>query len=459
MEKSTYGALTEMCTLEPDGDAARGPVAATVDHGHQVRSQVLDDDRRRIDKQNPDAAPALPISARSDCIVQAHLHAGHARAMAGQAESQSAPYMLGQCCSRWETPILDVELHGCISGDVGRRCHGGQSPCYGRQCKFELFVNIIRKILMINYKHLLYFTQVAKSGSVMRASEQLHVTPQTISGQIQLLEDRLGSALFSKSGRGLVLTEAGRLALGYAQDIFSLGAELEQAVHQHPTNRPALEFRIGVADALPKPIAYRLVEPATRLEEPVRLVCREWKLDSLLAELALHRLDLVLSDAPIPPSVSIKAFSHQLGASGQSFFASAPLAQQLPGVFPACLDGAPVLMPADDSATGQKLRDWFQTREIHPQVVGEFDDSALAMEFGSRGSGIFVGPTVLAQEICRQFGVTVLGEADGISVEYFAISVERRITHPCVIAITRSARQALFAGSGKSRSARRTPRS
>ncbi len=310
---------------------------------------------------------------------------------------------------------------------------------------------------MINYKHLLYFMQVAKAGSVMRASEQLHVTPQTISGQIQLLEERLGSALFSKSGRGLVLTEAGRLALGYAQDIFSLGAELEQAVHEHPNSRPALEFRIGVADALPKPIAYRLVEPATRMEEPVRLVCREWKLDSLLAELALHRLDLVLSDAPIPASVSIKAFSHQLGASGQSFFASAQLAQQLHGEFPACLEGAPVLMPADDSAAGQKLRDWFQTREIHPHVVGEFDDSALAMEFGSRGTGIFVGPTVLADEICRQFGVTVLGEADGISVAYFAISVERRITHPCVIAITRSARQALFAGSGKSRSARHTP--
>ena len=308
---------------------------------------------------------------------------------------------------------------------------------------------------MINYKHLLYFTQVARAGSVMRASEQLHVTPQTISGQIQLLEDKLGSALFSKSGRGLVLTEAGRLALGYAQDIFSLGAELEQAIHEHPNTRPALEFRIGVADALPKPIAYRLVEPATRLDDRVRLVCREWKLDSLLAELAMHRLDLVLSDAPIPASVSVKAFSHQLGASGQSFFASPDLVQAMAGVFPASLDGAPMLLPADDSAVGRKLRDWFQTREIHPNVVGEFDDSALAMEFGRRGDGIFVAPTVLAEDICRQFGVTVLGEADGISVEYYAISVERRITHPCVVAITRSARQALFAGTGKSRKARR----
>jgi len=298
----------------------------------------------------------------------------------------------------------------------------------------------------MNYKHLHYFMQVAKTGSVLGASERLHVTPQTISGQIQLLEDQLGSALFSKSGRGLVLTEAGRLALGYAEDIFSLGAELEQAVHEHPISRPALEFRIGVADALPKPIAYRLVEPATQLEEPVRLACREWKLDNLLAELAMHRLDLVLSDAPIPPSVSVKAFSHQLGASGQTFFAAPALASRFQQGFPQCLEGAPMLMPAQDSAAGQKLQSWFQARALHPHVVGEFDDSALATEFGRRGAGLFVAPTVLALDIAQQFGVTAIGQADGVMVEYFAISVERRITHPCVVAITRSARQALFAG-------------
>lgn len=309
----------------------------------------------------------------------------------------------------------------------------------------------------MNYKHLHYFMQVAKTGSVLGAAERLHVTPQTISGQIQLLEDQLGTALFGKSGRGLVLTEAGRLALGYAEDIFSLGAELEQAVREHPNSRPALEFRIGVADALPKPIAYRLVEPATRLEEPVRLVCREWKLDNLLAELALHRLDLVLADAPIPPTVSVKAFSHQLGASGQTFFAAPALAERYRADFPQCLEGAPVLMPAQDSATGQKLQSWFQARELHPHLVGEFDDSALATEFGRRGAGLFVAPTVLADDIARQFGVVAIGEADGITVEFFAISVERRITHPCVVAITRSARQALFAGTPSGARRRRKP--
>lgn len=298
----------------------------------------------------------------------------------------------------------------------------------------------------MNYKHLQYFMQVAKTGSVLGASKRLHVTPQTISGQIQLLEDQLGTPLFSKSGRGLVLTEAGRLALGYAEDIFSLGSELEQAVREHPNSRPALEFRIGVADALPKPIAYRLVEPATRLDEPVRLVCREWKLDNLLAELAMHRLDLVLSDAPMRSSVAVKAFSHQLGASGQSFFAAPALAARYTPGFPESLEHAPMLMPAQDSDAGQKLQSWFQARAIHPQIAGEFDDSALAMEFGRRGDGLFIGPTVLADDIERQFGVSAIGAADGVTVEYYAISVERRITHPCVAAITRSARQTLFAG-------------
>lgn len=298
----------------------------------------------------------------------------------------------------------------------------------------------------MNYKHLQYFMQVAKTGSVLGASERLHVTPQTISGQIRLLEDQLGTPLFDKSGRGLVLTEAGRLALGYAEDIFSLGAELEQAVRENQSSRPALEFRIGVADAMPKPIAYRLVEPATQLDEPVRLVCREWKLDNLLAELAMHRLDLVLSDAPMRSSVSVKAFSHQLGASGLTFFAPPALAARYVRGFPECLEHAPMLMPAQDSATGQKLQSWFQARAIHPHVVGEFDDSALATEFGRRGAGLFVGPTVLAHDIGQQFGMTAIGQADGVVVEYYAISIERRITHPCVVAITRSARQALFAG-------------
>ena len=307
----------------------------------------------------------------------------------------------------------------------------------------------------MNYKHLHYFMQVAKSGSVTRASAQLHLTPQTISGQIQILEEALGSALFTKSGRGLVLTETGRLALGYAEEIFSLGDELQETVHEHRGKGRTLEFRVGVVDVVPKSMAYRLVEPATQLPEPVRVVCREWKLDNLLAELALHRLDLVISDAPIPASISVRAFSHRLGTSGVSFFATPALRKRCGGAFPQCLDGAPMLLPSEDSALGQRLRAWFQGRSLRPRVVGEFDDSALAKEFGRRGAGIFVGPSVLAHEIEKQFNVKTLGVAAEVVDEYFAISVERRVTHPCVVAITQSARNELFAVPAKARRPRR----
>jgi LysR family transcriptional activator of nhaA len=207
----------------------------------------------------------------------------------------------------------------------------------------------------MNFKHLHYFWQVAKAGSVARASEQLHLTPQTISGQIGLLKADLGVPLFTKRGRNLELTDAGRRALAYAQDIFALGSELEQSMRNYPTGGRPVEFRVGVADAVSKTIAYRLIEPATRLPEPVRIVCREWKLDSLLAELAAHRLDLVIAGASIPPSVSVRAYNHRLGESGVSFFAAAGLAKSLRGKFPACLDSAPMLVPGADAAVRSRL--------------------------------------------------------------------------------------------------------
>jgi len=296
----------------------------------------------------------------------------------------------------------------------------------------------------VNYKHLHYFMQVAKLGGVLRASERLHMAPQTISGQIQLLEDSLGTKLFTKSGRGLALTEAGRMVLRYAEDIFSIGAELEEAVRSSTYQDRSIEFRIGVVDAVPKTIACRLIEPATQMAQPVRIVCREWKLDTLLAELALHRIDLVIADAPIPPSVSVRAFNHRLGSSGTSFFAAPGMLASCKGPFPACLDRAPLLLPVEESAVGQRLRAWLTSRSLHPRVVGEFDDSALAKAFGRRGLGIFVGPTVIEAEIERQFGVRSLGAAPEVVEEFFAITVERRITHPCVSAITAAARNDLF---------------
>lgn len=306
----------------------------------------------------------------------------------------------------------------------------------------------------MNYKHLHYFLHVAKLGGVLRASERLHLSPQTISGQIQLLEEGLGTPLFAKSGRGLVLTDVGRTVLGYAEDIFSIGAELEEAVRDYPRKGKRLDFRVGVADAVPKTIACRLIEPASQLPEPVRIVCREWKLDTLLGELALHRLDLVIADAPIPPGVSVRAFNHRLGSCGVSFFAAPSLLALCKGRFPACLDGAPLLMPADDSAVGQRLRAWLQAHALHPRVVAECDDSALAKEFGRRGMGIFVGPTVLERDIEKQYGVRALGATPEVVEEFFAISIERRITHPCVTAITEAARNELFAPTVRRRARR-----
>jgi len=300
----------------------------------------------------------------------------------------------------------------------------------------------------MNFKHLYYFWRVAKTGGVARASEQLHLTPQTISGQIGLLEEALRTPLFAKRGRNLELTEAGRFALGYAQDIFALGSELEESLRNYPTGGRPVDFRVGVADAVPKTIAYRLIVPATRLPESVRIVCREWKLDSLLTELAAHRLDLVIADASIPPSVSVRAYNHRLGESGTSFFASAQLLKSLKGKFPACLDGAPMLLPGQDAAVNARLERWFGANGLRPRVVGEFDDSALMKAFGQRGAGVFIGPTVLESEVKTQYGVKILGRTLEIIQEFFAISVERRVTHPCVLAITEAARDGLFVTSG-----------
>jgi len=307
----------------------------------------------------------------------------------------------------------------------------------------------------MNYKHLHYFFQVARLGGVLRASEHLRLSPQTISGQIQLLEESLGTPLFAKSGRGLALTDAGRMVLGYAEDIFSIGAELEEALRDHPRTDKLREFRVGVADAVPKTIACRLIEPAAQLPEPVRIICREWKLDMLLGELALHRLDLVIADAPIPPAVSVHAFNHKLGSCGISFYAAPSLLATCKGAFPDCLDRAPMLLPTEDSAVGQRLRGWLQSRSLHPRIVCECDDSALAKEFGRRGLGIFVGPTVLEQVIEKQYGVRALGATSEVMAEFFAITVERRITHPCVTAITETARNDLFAPPPTRRRARK----
>lgn len=296
----------------------------------------------------------------------------------------------------------------------------------------------------MNFKHLHYFWVTAKAGGIMRAGEQLHTTPQTLSGQIKLLEDWLGHKLFRKSGRNLELTEDGRVALGYADQIFSLGAELEAVVREARGGRRVLDFRVGVADSVAKSVAYRLLEPALSVAEPVRLICSEGKFPDLLAQLALQRLDLVIADEPMSRRMSVKAFNHPLGSTTMSFFAAPQLKAQLKGAFPQCLNGMPMLIQGAAASVRQQLEGWLTQHQIHPRIVGEFDDGALMTAFGREGRGVFMAPSVLEAETVAQFGVEVIGRTDELVEEFFAVSIERRITHPCVVAITDAARAQLF---------------
>lgn len=290
----------------------------------------------------------------------------------------------------------------------------------------------------INYKHLYYFWIVAKTGSIARASEQLHVTPQTISGQLSLFEQVHGETLFKKTSRRFELSEAGRLVLAYAEEIFALGQELEQVLQHHPTER-ALQLRVGVSDAVAKAVAYRLLEPALSLPQTMRMHCREGKLDDLLAELARHKLDIVIADTPMPPSAKVRGFNHPLGECGLSFFATAQLREAHPQPFPHCLDGAPVLLPGEDSALRSRLLHWFERQQIHPRIAGEFDDSALMSAFGEAGVGFFAKPSAIRERVVRQYNVAWVGSTDEVKEQFYAISVQRKITHPAVLAISQAA--------------------
>lgn len=309
---------------------------------------------------------------------------------------------------------------------------------------------------MINYKHLQYFWRVAKAGSLAKASNEIHVTPQTISEQLHELEAALGARLFQRRGRRLELTETGQLALDYAERIFSLGAEAE-AVLRGSSGAHTLHFRIGIADVVPKAMAHRLVEPAMHIGRPVHLTAREWKLDGLLAELAVHRLDMVIADTPTPPGTGVRAFNHRLGDTGMCFMAEPGLAARLVGKFPANLHRTPVLMPGQDTSLHGRLVRWFERQRVVPELVAEFDDAALMKAFGRAGLGVFASPSALAQEISKQYGVVQLGSTDEVRQEFFAISVERRTTHPCVRAIFDQAGASLPALAGDSREGASSP--
>ncbi len=295
----------------------------------------------------------------------------------------------------------------------------------------------------LNYHHLFYFWTVAREGSIVKASTTLRLSPPTISEQISALQQSLGAKLFEKQGRNLVLTDAGRVAFEYAEEIFTRGEELAEALSGRKGERMA-RFTIGIVDVVPKLIAYRLILPALKLDSPVRIICRESNSDVLVSQLAIRDVDLVISDAPLNPSLRIQAFSHLLGQSGLSFFAHPRLARQIKERFPKCLDGIPFLMPADNTDLRRSLEHWFEVRAVRPVIVGEFEDSALAAVFSEAAVGAFASPTSTETQVKRQYGLSVLGRARDITASYYAISLDRRLKHPAVVAISEFAHRSVF---------------
>ncbi len=295
----------------------------------------------------------------------------------------------------------------------------------------------------LNYHHLLYFWTVAREGTISAAGARLGLAQPTISSQLRVLERQLGQDLFVRQGRRLKLSEFGAVVYRYADEIFTLGEELQQAIRGHGPGR-AHPLHVGVADVVPKLIVYHLLVPAFQLEDTVRLVCSEGKVADLLAELALHKLDVVIADTPSQADSSFRVYNHLLGESGVTVFAVPKLATRLRRNFPASLDGAPFLLPTRNTALRRDLQRWLDDHDLHPRTVAEFEDSALLKACGQAGLGAFAGPSAIADAITRQYNVRAVGELPGIGEQFYAISGERRLHNPAVVAITEAARKTLF---------------
>ena len=295
----------------------------------------------------------------------------------------------------------------------------------------------------LNYHHLYYFWVIAKEGSITRATRELRLTQPTLSAQLRALENSVGEPLFDRVGRQLVLTPTGRVVQQYADEIFSLGRDLQQAVKSGESGR--LRLQVGIADVLPKLIAQQILLPVYRMSERVRLVCREDRPERLLAELAVHELDVVLTDAPLPPSVWVRAFNHLLGESPVALFAAPALARQCRARFPRSLADVPFLLPMEQTMLRRGVDSWLATHELRPPIVGEFEDSALLKTMGRAGIGVFAAPALMAEAIRSQYGCELVGHLDGVIERFYAISVERRIKHPAVAEICSAARKSLFA--------------
>jgi len=295
----------------------------------------------------------------------------------------------------------------------------------------------------INLKHLRYFWAVAAHGSIARASQVLHLTPQTISGQLRELEDQIGAKLFAKNGRNLILTDTGRLVFSYADDMFRISDELQDVLAGRSPGG-GLTLNVGIANVVPKLVTYRLLAPALAMEEPVRLVCVEKQLVDLLADLSVHKVDLVLADAPLNPALNIRAYNHPLGESPVSFFAAKGQGARWREGFPQSLEAAPMLMPTGSSALRRLLDFWFDRIGVRPRTVAEIEDRALMKTFGESGAGIFTSPQAVEHDVLAKYRVELVGRTDEVTERFYAISAERRIKHPAISVITEAARTGLF---------------
>jgi LysR family transcriptional regulator, transcriptional activator of nhaA len=294
----------------------------------------------------------------------------------------------------------------------------------------------------LNYHHLRYFWTVAKEGSLKKAAEKLHVSQPSISGQLSELEEALGEKLFRRSGRSKVLTDAGQVAFRYADEIFTLGRELVNAVKQRPTAQ-ALRLYVGVADSFPKLVTNEILKPVFAMSQPVHVICREGKLEDLLGQLSAHRLDIVLADEPASSSTQVRTFNHPLGQSSTAFCAPGRLASALKQGFPKSLHDAPALLPSDNTSLRRAVEVWFREMGVQPRVVAEFEDLALMKVMAAEGRGFIVLPSVVANEAVRRYGFRVIGTADKCQIQFHAVTAERRLTHPAVVAITSTARSFL----------------
>lgn len=295
----------------------------------------------------------------------------------------------------------------------------------------------------LNYHHLLYFYTVAKEGGVVRAAEVLHLTQPTVSAQLRQLERSLGERLFERRGRRLVLTEVGRVAYRYAEEIFSLGREFQDVLGGRPTGRP-LRLSVGIVESVPKLIAYRLLDVVRGVPDPPQLLCREGSPERMLADLAAHEVELVIADTPPGPGTAVRAYGHLLGETGTSIFGAAELARRHRRRFPASLDGAPFLLPVEGLPLRRALDQWFAAHGVRPHIEAQFSDSALLKTFGQAGAGLFAGPTAIEREIRRQYGVQVLGRLPEVREAFYAISAERRLRHPALLSLAEAARRKLF---------------